>query len=149
MQRRCRGGSVERAENRMTPRRRILLVDDDPMILLVFRDTLMELGNAYEIASTTTGLDALDEVEKEPVDLVITDLNIPDLGGVELTEAIRELSADTTVVWITAYGCHTVSADATRLGVHRCYDKPLEVDEILALAREALGGEPAAEKSQQ
>jgi DNA-binding NtrC family response regulator len=122
----------------MTIRGRILVVDDDPMVLFVFGDTLRELGDAYEIVTTQSGLKALSEVKKEPFDLVITDLNMPDLNGVELTEAIIQTSPDTAVVWITAYGCHSLSTDAARLKIHRCYDKPLEVDEILQVARDAL-----------
>jgi CheY-like chemotaxis protein len=119
---------------------RVLVVDDDPMVLFVFRDILSGLGDGYEIVAIQSGLEALDGVREEPFDLVITDLTMPDLGGVELTEAIRQTSPDTAVVWITAYGCHNVSTDAARLKIHRCYDKPLEVDEILQIAREALGG---------
>ncbi len=122
----------------MTVRGRILVVDDDPMVLFVFSDTLRDLGDAYEIVTAQSGLKALDEVKEEPFDLVITDLSMPDLGGIELTEAIRQESPETAVVWITAYGCHSMSSDATRLDIHRCYDKPLEVDEILQVARDAL-----------
>ncbi len=122
----------------MTVRGRILVVDDDPMVLFVFSDTLRDLGDAYEIVTAQSGLKALDEVKEEPFDLVITDLSMPDLGGIELTEAIRQESPDTAVVWITAYGCHSMSPDAARLEIHRCYDKPLEVDEILQVARDAL-----------
>ena len=122
----------------MTVRGRILVVDDDPMVLFVFRDTLRDLGDAYEIVTAQSGIKALGEAKEEPFDLVITDLSMPDLSGVELTEAIRRESPDTAVVWITAYGCHRMSSDAARLDIHRCYDKPLEVDEILQVARDAL-----------
>ena len=122
----------------MTLRGRILVVDDDPMVLFVFRDTLRDLGDAYEIVTAQSGLKAINEVREQPFDLVITDLNMPDLGGIELTEAIRQESPDTAIVWITAYGCHSRSSDAARLEIHRCYDKPLEVDEILQVARDAL-----------
>ena len=131
----------------MTARGRVLVVDDDPMVLFVFSDTLRDLGDAYEIVTAQSGLKALDEVKEEPFDLVITDLTMPELNGVELTEAIRQTSPDTAVVWITAYGCHGRSADAARLEVYRCYDKPLEVDEILQIAREALGIEAAREQN--
>jgi DNA-binding NarL/FixJ family response regulator len=125
----------------------VLVVDDDPMVLFVFRDTLRRLGDVYEIVATQSGLKALDEVKEKPFDLVITDLTMPDLGGLELTEAIRQTSPNTAVVWITAYGCHNVSTDASRLKIHRCYDKPLEVDEILQIAREALGLEAGLDMS--
>jgi two-component system response regulator PilR (NtrC family) len=123
----------------MTAQRRILIVDDDPMVLFVFRDTLKELGDAYEIVTTPSGHEALSEIKNKSFDLVITDLNMPHLNGVQLTEAIRQTSPDTAVVWITAYGCHSRFADAERLAVYRCCDKPLEVEDILQVAREALG----------
>jgi two-component system response regulator YesN len=132
----------------MAVRGRILVVDDDPMVLFVFRDTLRDLVDAYEIVTAQSGLKALDEVKEEPFDLVITDLSMPDLGGIELTEAIRRESPDTVVVWITAYGCQRMSSVATRLDIHRCYDKPLEVDEILQVARDALGNGVAHDNGQ-
>jgi DNA-binding NtrC family response regulator len=122
----------------MAVRKRILIVDDDPMVLFVFHDTLKDLGDAYEIVTTQSGLKALNEIKDEPFDLVITDLNMPDLNGIELTESIRKTSPDTALVWITAYGCHSVATDAARLEINCCHDKPLEVDEILKVAREAL-----------
>ena len=122
----------------MAVRRRILIVDDDPMVLFVFHDTLKDLGDACEIVTTPSGLRALNEIKDKPFDLVITDLSMPDLDGVALTEAISQASPNTIVVWITAYGCHSVSTDAARLRIDRCYDKPLEVDEILQIAREVL-----------
>jgi two-component system capsular synthesis sensor histidine kinase RcsC len=123
----------------MTARTRILVVDDDPMVLFVFQDTLRKLGNQYEIVTTQSGRQALDEIKARPFALVITDLTMPDLGGVELSEAIKQIRPDTVVIWITAYGCHSVFSEAARLDIYRCYDKPLEVDEILHIAREALG----------
>lgn len=123
----------------MTARTRILVVDDDPMVLFVFQDTLRQLGDQYEIVTTQSGRQALDEIKARPFALVITDLNMPDLDGVELSEAINQASPDTAVVWITAYGRHSMFSEAARLGIYRCYDKPLEVDEILQIAREALG----------
>lgn len=131
----------------MTVPRRILIVDDDPMVLFVFRDTLKDLGDAYEIVTTSSAHEALNKISDKPFDLVITDLNMPHLGGVQLTEAIRKTSPSTAVVWITAYGCHSRFADAERLGVYRCCDKPLEVEDILQLAREALGIETARHHS--
>jgi DNA-binding NtrC family response regulator len=132
----------------MVVRKRILIVDDDPMVLFVFHDTLKDLGDAYDIVTTQSGLKALNEIEDKPFDLVITDLNMPDLGGVELTEAIRQKSPDTAVVWITAYGCHSVSAEAAQLDIQGYYDKPLEVDEILEIARRALDIDAIRDKGQ-
>jgi DNA-binding NtrC family response regulator len=122
----------------MTVRKRILVVDDEAMVLFIFGDTLQALGEGYEIVTAQSGQEALDLAQKTPFDLVITDLSMPGIGGVQLTEAIKAKSPNTVVIWITAYGCHNVSAEADRLHVFRCRDKPLEVSEILQMAREAL-----------
>jgi DNA-binding NtrC family response regulator len=129
----------------MTPEKRILVVDDDETVLFVFHDTLKRLGEEYQIVTAASGIEALKAFQERPFDLVITDLSMPDLGGVELTEAVKTLAPDTVVVWITAYGCHNVYSEAVQLGVYLCRDKPLEVDEILRIARDALNANSVAQ----
>jgi DNA-binding NtrC family response regulator len=123
----------------MSTLRRILLVDDDTHVLFVLQETLATLGDRYEIATAQNGQSALARIREAHFDLVITDLRMPDIDGVELTEAIRALSPTTGVIWMTAYDCRTLTTDATRLEVFRCLDKPLEIDEIRDTVREALG----------
>jgi CheY-like chemotaxis protein len=122
----------------MTAHKRILVVDDEAIVLLIFHDTLEALGDSYEIVTAQSGLEALDEARKKPFDLVITDMSMPGMDGVQLTEAIKTLHSDTAVIWITAYGCYHVSSEAERLGVITCRDKPLEVHEILQMTKDAL-----------
>jgi DNA-binding NtrC family response regulator len=123
----------------VAPQKRLLLVDDDEAVLFVLREALYELGNEYEIVTTQSGLEALDQVKKAPCDLLVTDLIMADLDGVQLTQYVRTQSPQTAVIWITAYGCDRMSEEMARLGVGRCADKPVEVDEILQMVREALG----------
>jgi CheY-like chemotaxis protein len=124
------------------PAGRILVVDDDPVVLMVFCELLQRLGEGNEIVAAPDGHRALEEVEAAPFDLVITDLRMPGLGGVELTEAIRNSSPNTAVVWITAHGCQDVLRDAARLEICGCYDKPVDVSVILQVARDALANRP-------
>jgi DNA-binding NtrC family response regulator len=123
----------------MSTRTRILLVDDDTRVLFVLGETLGTLGDRYEIVSAENGQSALARIRETYFDLVITDLRMPDMNGVELTEAIRALSPTTGVIWMTAYDCRTLADQAARLGVFRCLDKPLEIDDIRDTVREALG----------
>lgn len=123
----------------MSTRRRILVVDDDERVLFVLQETLKTVGDDYEIVTGQNGHSALGRIKETAFDLIITDLRMPDIDGVELTEVIRALSPTTRVIWITAYDCRTLRADAVRLGVFRCLDKPLEIDEIRDAVREALG----------
>jgi DNA-binding NtrC family response regulator len=118
--------------------KRILIVDDDDRVLFVFHRTLVRLGSEYEVVTARNGREALDSIREKAFDLVITDLRMPDMDGLELTEAISALDSDTIVIWMTAYGYHRSRLDAARLGVYRCLDKPLEIAEIRQVVREAL-----------
>ena len=117
---------------------RILVVDDDERVLFVLRRALLTFRNGYEIVATQDGREALNKATAIPFDLVITDLKMPGVDGIALTQAIRGLNSGTVVVWITAYGCAQVSDEATRLSVYECLEKPLRIDEIRRVVREAL-----------
>jgi len=117
---------------------RILIVDDEERVCFVLRRALARMSNGYEVVTAQDGRDALDKVKATRFDLIITDLRMPGMDGVELTEAIKAVDASTVVVWITAYGCHKVRAEARRLSIYDCLDKPLKVTRIRQIAREAL-----------
>ena len=122
----------------METRKRILIIDDEVNVLFVMHDALAKLGDEYEIVTAQGGHEAMRKALATPFDLIITDLRMPDLDGVELTRAVKTLNPDTVVIWMTAYGYHKVSDTATRLMVYHCLDKPVEVAEIRRIAREAL-----------
>ena len=118
--------------------RRILVVDDDERVLLVFHDALMRLGCEFEIVTARDGRTALEKAREMPFDLIITDLRMPDVDGIALTEAIREMDTGVVVIWMTAFGCHTFRAEAVRLAIYCCLDKPVEIGEIREAACQAL-----------
>jgi DNA-binding NtrC family response regulator len=124
----------------MRDSKRILVVDDDERVLFVMHDILKKLDNGYEVVTAHSGREALDETREQSFDLVITDLKMPDIDGVELTERITALNTDGVVLWITAYGCHKVRDEAKRLGVYDCLEKPLGVAEIRQAVLEVLEG---------
>lgn len=118
--------------------RRILLVDDEEQVLFTLHHALLRLGSEYEIVTAQDGCEALGKVSEMPFDLVITDLRLPGMDGIALTEAIKTLNPRTVVIWITAYGWREVQAQVVSLGVYRCLDKPVEIGEIRRIALEAL-----------
>lgn len=118
--------------------KRILIVDDDERVLFVLHDALARVEDEYEVTTARSSHEALDQFKERPFDLVVTDLRMPNMNGIELTEAIRALDPSATVIWITAYGSHEVRDEATRLGVCDCLDKPLEIAEIRQAVRDAL-----------
>lgn len=118
---------------------RILVVDDQEHVLLILHDALAKLGDEYEVAAARNGREALDEFRKAPFNLVITDLVMPGMSGVELTRAIMALNPDTQMIWITAHGfSEEINAEAVRLSVCRCPAKPIEIGEIRRIVRDAL-----------
>jgi DNA-binding NtrC family response regulator len=118
--------------------KRILIVDDEAKVLFIMRTALKMLDHGLEIAVARNGEEALCEIENHVFDLVITDLKMPDVSGVKLTETIRSLNPATAVVWITAYGCYHVHQDSKRLGVYRCLDKPVKIGQIRQVTLDAL-----------
>jgi CheY-like chemotaxis protein len=117
---------------------KILIVDDEERILFVLSSVLGKLKDQLEIKTVSNGKDAIEEARGIPFDLIITDLIMPGMDGVELTQRIRALSPGIAVIWMTAYGSQRFEAEAKQLAVHRCLDKPLEIEEFRQAVREAL-----------
>jgi DNA-binding NtrC family response regulator len=122
--------------------KRILVIDDDAAVLFVLQDILAKLGQGYETVTCSNGSDALLEFEKAPFDLVMTDLRMPGMDGIELTQMVQNLVPGTAVIWLTAYGYADSEQEAKRLRVYRCLDKPVEASELQRIVRETLASHP-------
>ncbi|MGD2048717.1 MAG: response regulator [Chloroflexota bacterium] len=123
----------------MTGHKRILIVDDDPKVLLILRTILDRMGDGYRIVAARDGTEAWELFDEDPFDLVVSDVKMPGIDGIELVEMIRAANTDTAVIWITAYGCHNLHTECKRLNVDHCLDKPLRIDEIRQVAMKAMG----------
>ena len=82
-------------------RKRILLVDDEEGIQLLYREEFEEEG--YEVISAYNGDEALEEFTKEPPDLVILDINMPGMNGIEVLRRMKEINPDLPVILSSAY----------------------------------------------
>lgn len=122
----------------VSTRRRILIVDDEELVLFVWRNALQKLTNRVHVETARNGDEALHKIEQSPFDLVITDLRMPGLSGQALTRAIRNLRPDLLVIWITAFRSADIDADAVQLGVVCCLDKPLTVAQIRQVVPQVL-----------
>ncbi|MBN1261247.1 MAG: response regulator [Anaerolineae bacterium] len=120
----------------MTIPKRILAVDDEERVLFVLRESLKGLGDAYEIITAHSGREALTKAEEQAIDLLITDLRMPDVDGVALTQALRTSQPELRVIWITAYNSY--AAEAQRLDIRQYLRKPLDVEEVREAALTAL-----------
>jgi two-component system, OmpR family, KDP operon response regulator KdpE len=117
----------------MSPR--VLVVDDEPQIRRALR--LVLRANGYEVGEAATGEAALDALAVESFDLLILDLMLPDLDGVEVCRRVREWSPMPIVV-LSAIGDEVVKVRALDLGADDYVSKPFSAPELLARMRSAL-----------
>lgn len=116
--------------------KKILLVEDEEALLKLYRQMLEADG--YEVKAVTTGREALKLTEEEEFDLLFLDIRLPDIRGDKIVEEMRERSDDTTVVLITGFPELQSGIDALDLGIYEILLKPIKVEELLRVAREAL-----------
>ncbi len=115
---------------------RILLVDDDPGLRRVVEYQLGEEG--YGVASVGSAHEALDALHESRFDLVVTDVLMPGMDGLELLDRARLLHPDTVVVVITAHGDVETAVRAMQLGAQDFVEKPFTRDRLLVSVRKAL-----------
>ncbi len=125
-------------------RSRILVVDDDPASRDLLRRVLAGVG--HDVALAASGREALEELARHPADLVVSDIRMPDLDGVQLLEKLRELAPEVPVILVTAFGDVEGAVEAIRRGAFDYLPKPYDVDGIRlqvqrALAQSALAAE--------
>jgi len=108
----------------------VLIVDDEDEIRNLCRDVATDSGLRARTASTTE--QALEILDQNPVDIVLTDLRVPRLGGVELLKRIRETYPQTAVLVLTQYGTIESAVEATRMGAVDYVTKPFQVQELRA-----------------
>lgn len=117
-------------------RRKVLVVDDDPVIGRSFDRVLSDKG--YAVSTAVNGREALDKLRREDIDVVFTDIKMPGMDGIEITERIREKRPWIPVVIITGYGTAANEAKAEAAGAAGFLHKPLSPEMIEASARNAL-----------
>ena len=129
----------------MTVGARILIVDDEPSILATMAPLLR--GRGYDVSTATSGHAALEAVDRQPPQLVILDLGLPDLDGIEVCRRLREGRAVPILV-LSARGAEQDKVAALDAGADDYVTKPFGAEELLARVRVALrrveaGGAPA------
>lgn len=114
----------------------ILLVDDDAAITTVLGSLLKQEG--LSVVTAASGAEALALLEKQPVDLVITDLRMPGLDGMGLLRRVAQASPDVPVVVLSAHGTVASAVDAMKAGAADFLTKPFDRDEVLFVVKKAL-----------
>ena len=115
---------------------RVLVVDDEPELCRALGKLLMR--NGYEVITAGNGEEALELLRRHEVDLVLSDLQMPRMGGVELLKAGRVVSPRTEFVIITGHGTIEVAVDAMKRGAYDFVEKPFSTATTLKVVRKAL-----------
>jgi two-component system, OmpR family, alkaline phosphatase synthesis response regulator PhoP len=118
------------------PQARILVVDDERNIRRTLGMVLETVG--YQVESAGDGEEALAKCREQHYDIAFIDLQMPKLGGLELTRFLRGLSSKTAVVILTAYGSVKTAVEAMKLGAVDFLEKPFDPKIIRLLTEEIL-----------
>lgn len=117
-------------------RNRILVVDDDESLRRVTEVQLQQGG--YQVLTAASGQEALELLQKRPFELVITDLKMPGMSGVELLKRIRTDYPELVVIMVTAFGTIETAVEAMRAGAYDYVTKPVHIEELKLTIGRAL-----------
>ncbi|MFH1676155.1 MAG: sigma-54 dependent transcriptional regulator, partial [bacterium] len=120
----------------MPSNRRILVTDDEELVRWTFNQILSEEG--YNVTLAETGEEALEFFKRYKFDLVILDIKLPGIDGIEVLKKIKELDKDALVIMVTAHGGIESAVQCMKLGAFHYFTKPFELDEVKLLTRQAL-----------
>jgi DNA-binding NtrC family response regulator len=115
---------------------KILVVDDDVELADTLTDHLLEQG--YFAAKAYGGKEALDLLQERDFHLVITDLKMPGMDGMELLRRVKGIDRKVSVVLITGYGTIETAVDAIKLGAYDFIQKPFQFNELQIVIEKAL-----------
>ena len=120
----------------MAERPDVMIVDDEPLMLESMKEALGKKG--YDIRTFTSGARALGAVEKNAPDILIVDLRMPEMDGMALLGAVKELDQDLPVIIMTAHSTVATAVEAMKAGAYDYVQKPFDIDELDMLMRRAL-----------
>ncbi len=114
----------------------ILIVEDDDTMRETLSDVLRKRG--YEIYTEARGHDAISTIKKNMIDLILLDMKLPDVDGLDVLKKIKEIDTDILVIIMTAYSDIKTAVSAMKLGAYHYINKPFELDELNLLIEKGL-----------
>ncbi|MBX3243899.1 MAG: sigma-54-dependent Fis family transcriptional regulator [Acidobacteria bacterium] len=114
----------------------LLIVDDEQsyrqLLSLIFGDA------GYNIKTASNGREALEILKAEPIDMIVSDVRMPDLDGIDMLRELRETMPDVGIVFMTAHASVEAAREAFKLGADDFIEKPFDVDELKLIVKKAL-----------
>ena len=123
----------------------VLIVDDEASIRQTLTAALQDEG--YQATSAENGTEALQIVEKNAPDLILLDIWMPGIDGVETLKKIKEMRPDTVVIMMSGHGTIETAVKATKLGAFDFIEKPLSLERLLVLLQNAKGSQDLAREN--
>ena len=125
---------ISQADARIWPQ--ILIMEDEESVAKGLEMVLSDEGYTVDLAQTGRG--ALNSFNRKPFDLLIADLRLPDIDGMEVIKQVKHNRPNTGVIVITGYSTVPSAVEAMKLGVHDYLPKPFTEDEFMSVVQEAL-----------
>lgn len=122
------------------PQKRILVVDDEENTRLALTRLLAKEG--YDVKTAANGSEALNQIRSQPVELIITDLNMPVMNGLSFLRELNREQPASNVIMITAYGEVESYLEALNLGAFEYLNKPVKLDELKKVMRKMFHEPP-------
>ena len=116
---------------------RILVVDDEPDMLILL-ERILRNKTEHEVVTTNNALEVPGLLDSQPFDLVISDLSMPKLDGLDVLRLVNERGKKQPVILITAFGDHTSHSEAKKLGVFDYIHKPFRKEQIIDTVERAM-----------
>ncbi|MBW2593008.1 MAG: sigma-54-dependent Fis family transcriptional regulator [Deltaproteobacteria bacterium] len=126
---------------------KILIVDDEKDMLALLKRIVNE-DTEYEVTTETSPLQALDLFKNQPFDMVITDLKMPEMDGIQLLEHLKKIGSDVSVVVMTAYGTIETAVEATQKGAYDYITKPFRRERILLTIEKVMEWQTLVKENQ-
>ena len=118
--------------------KKIFVIDDEPDLCELVRINLDQAG--YEVETAEDGSAALERMRMSNYDLLVADLNMPDMDGLTLIKQTRYMQASLPIIIVTGFSTESSAIEAVNLGVSGYLTKPFRIPEVLETARRALAG---------
>ena len=116
--------------------KKILIIDDEPIVRTSCEKILMPEG--YEVRVAENGEEGLGILEKEEFDLILLDLKMPGMDGVDVLKIIKERWPETRVIILTGYSTIETAVNTLRLGAFNFIEKPFTPDKLISSVKEAI-----------
>ena len=117
---------------------RVLIVDDEKRLAYFLGQTLQLDFPECQVDMAYSGEEALSSLASNTYDLIIADVRMPGVSGMELIKGVRYLDAEVPIILMTGYGSASLRREAATLGVNHYVDKPFDVDNLISTVSQLL-----------